>query len=194
MRRGLISVGLFLAFVVIFTLSRHAISANTTTTSTSTTTTTTAVTPTTSASTCQGSNFSGVFNQGSGAAGTIYASVTLTMTSGSPCTIDGWPLLTLQDKTGAVLALHEVTVPTSSASANFPDSRANRSPARVSLHVGSSTTFSLSYNDVQIGTTACVSASTIGVQFQTGASSVPVTPDYPLQPCGNGRLEVSPLY
>ncbi len=195
MRRGLISVGLFLAFVVIFTLSRHAISPTTTTTSTtSTSSTTTAVTSTTGSNTCQGSDFSGVFNQGTGAAGTIYASVTLTMKSGSPCAIEGWPLLTLQDQTGAVLGVNEVTVPSATTAATFPDSRANHAPTRLSMDVGASTTFSFFYNDVPIGTTACENATTIGVQFQKGGSSVPVTPAYAIQPCGNGRLVVSPLY
>ena len=195
MRRGLISVGLFLAFVVVFTLSRHATSPTTTTTSTtSTSTTTMSVTSTTTDSTCQGWHFSGVYNQGTGAAGTIYASITLTMNSGSPCTIEGWPLLTLQDQSGAVLGFNEVLVPSNAAAANFADPRANQAPTPLSMHVGSSVTFSLSYNDVPVGTTACESATTIGVQFRKGGSSVPVTPDYAIQPCDNGRLVVSPLY
>ncbi|HUV57466.1 MAG TPA: DUF4232 domain-containing protein [Acidimicrobiales bacterium] len=193
MRRGLISVALFAAFVVIFTLSRHTTTPTTTTTS-STTSTSAPITTTTSGTTCHGADFSGAFNQGQGAAGTIYASVTLTMKSGAPCTIDGWPVLTLQDKTGAVLPLTEVLAPSSTLSTNFPDSRANQAPAKFSVHQGSTATFSLYYNDVPVGNTACVNAVTISVQLQKGGSAIPVTPDYPIQPCDNGRIVVSPLY
>jgi hypothetical protein len=50
-----------------------------------------------------GGDFSGVYNEGEGAAGTISASVTLTKIDAGSCTLKGWPLLTLQDTTGAVL-------------------------------------------------------------------------------------------
>jgi len=194
-RRGLISVALFAAFVVIFTLSRHTTTpTTTTTTSSSPTTTSTPVTTTTSGTTCHGSDFSGAFIQGQGAAGTIYASVTLTMKTGAPCTIDGWPVLTLQDKTGAVLPLTEVLAPSSALATNFPDSRANQAPTKFSMHRGSTAAFSLYYNDVQVGNTACVNAVTISVQLQKGGSAIPVTPDYSIQPCDNGRIVVSPLY
>jgi hypothetical protein len=192
-RRGLISVAIFVAFVAIYTLSRHGTSPTTTTTSSSTTTTS-AVTTTTSATTCHGSDFTGVFNQGQGAAGTIYASMTLTMKTGTPCTINGWPLLTLQDRTGAVLALNEVLVPSSAQGIQFPDSRANKPPSKLSMQQGSSTTFSIGYNDVQVGTSACVNAVTISVQFQKSGSAIAVTPDYPIQPCNNGRVWASPFY
>ena len=116
MRRGLTSVAIFIAFVVILTLSRHVID------------------PHLEhhdderpgghhhdrrvyhddddgdgdAATCPGSAFAGVFNEGEGAAGTIYASVTLTKHSAGTCSIKGWPILTLQDKTGAVLPVNLV--------------------------------------------------------------------------------------
>jgi len=194
MRRGLISIALFVAFVAIYTLSRHSTSTPSTTSTTSSTTTSSLVTTTTSKTTCQGSDFSGAFNQGQGAAGTIYASVTLTMKSGAPCTIDGWPKLTLQDKTGAVLPLNEVLLPSSGQGISFPATQANQAPTLLHLQQGSTTTFSLGYNDVQVGNTACVNAVTISVQFQTNGSAIAVTPNYPIQPCDNGRVWVSPFY
>lgn len=196
MRRGLISVGLFIAFVAVYTLSRHATGPSTTstTTTTSSPTTTSSVTTTTSKTTCQGSDFSGVFNQGQGAAGTIYASITLTMKSAAPCTVNGWPQLTLQDKTGAVLALDEVRLPASGLGIVFPDTRANQPPTLLHLQQGSTTSFSLGYNDVQVGNSACVNAVTISVQFQKSGSAIAVTPNYPIQPCANGRVWVSPFY
>ena len=40
------------------------------------------------------------YNEGEGAAGTIYASVTLTKTTAGTCTLKGWPILTLSDRLG----------------------------------------------------------------------------------------------
>ncbi|NNN02144.1 MAG: DUF4232 domain-containing protein [Acidimicrobiaceae bacterium] len=197
MSRGLKAVAIFIAFAAIYTLSRHAISSTTTTTTSSTTSSTTtslATTTTTSKTTCLGSDFSGAFNQGQGAAGTIYASITLTKNSGAPCTVDGWPQLTLQDKTGGVLALNEVRLPGTSQGIQFSQTQANQPPTLLHLQQGSSTTFALGYNDVQVGNTSCVNAVTISVQFQAGASAVAVTPSYPIQPCDNGRVWVSPFF
>jgi hypothetical protein len=190
-RRGLISVAIFAAFVVIFTLSRH-----TTTSTTSTSPTTTASTATTTTSpdtTCSGADFKGVFNQGQGAAGTIYASVTLTMTTSGSCTVKGYPFLTLQDNKGAVLPLSQVNVGPSGP-VQFQDAAANESPTKLTLHRGSTTNFSLAYSDVPTGNTTCESATTISVQFTVAGTSVPVTPAYPLQPCNGGRVWVSPFY
>jgi hypothetical protein len=47
---------------------------------------------------------------------------------------------------------------------------------------------------VQVGTTACESAVTVSVQFVKGGASIPVTPQYAVQPCNNGQLWLSPFY
>jgi hypothetical protein len=89
--RALKSLAIFAAFVVIYTLSRHVIHSTTTTTTTTTTTaahsttTTTSTTPPASDA-CEGQNFSGLYNTGEGAAGTVYATVTLTNTGAHECT------------------------------------------------------------------------------------------------------------
>lgn len=199
MRRGLISVAIFIAFAAIFTLSHHDTTATTTTTSTTTTsvtTTTDANTTTTAAltSTCQGNGFSGVYNEGQGAAGTIYASVTLTKTTAGTCVETGWPILTLQDKTGALLPVHLVNVPSSSSAIQFSSAKANESPTHLTLHQGSVTDFSLAYSDVQTANTVCDSAVTVNVQFAPGGSAVPVTAPYAVEPCDNGRIWISPYY
>jgi len=113
-RRGITSAAIFVAFIVIITLSRHVIDQTSSTTTTVTTppvtTTSVAATTTTAASsatTCQGSAFSGLFNEGEGAAGTVYASVTLTKRSAGTCSIKGWPILTLQDK--SVQSCHSIS-------------------------------------------------------------------------------------
>jgi hypothetical protein len=200
-RRGLTSVAIFVAFIVIITLSRHVIDSNTTTTTTTTvvpvTTTTTATTTTTSnvsVTTCQGSAFTGLFNQGEGAAGTVYASVTLTKDTAGTCVIKGWPILTLQDKTGAVLPLNLVDENGTHNVIQFAATKANAPPGLLTVENGSSTTFSLAYSSVQTANTACDNAVTVSVQFASGGATVPVTPASPVQPCDSGKIWVSPFY
>jgi peptidoglycan DL-endopeptidase CwlO len=197
-RRGLISVAIFAAFVAIFTLSRHAIHSTTTTTTTTAkiATTTSSTTSTTLASAnCVASDFSGAYNEGEGAAGTVYASVTLTKTTAGTCTLQGWPILTLQNRLGGLLKSVGVDVPSSSSGFQFSTpAQANAAPTSVTLTSGGTTTFSLAYSDVQSGTTACESAVTISVQFVSGGATVPVTPTYPVQPCNSGQIWLSPFY
>lgn len=192
MSRALKTLGIFFAFVVIYTLSRHVTATSPTTSSTTpgTTTTASSTLPVTS---CQASGFSGVFNQGQGAAGTITASVTITKTSAATCTLKGWPILTLQDKSGALLT--SSTVDTSnSPPVQYPEAAANHAPTSLSLHHGSTTSFSLAYSDVPTGNEVCGSATTLTVQFAAGGSAINVTPAYPLQPCNHGKILVSPFY
>jgi len=193
-RRGLISVAIFVAFVAIFTLSRHAVSTTTTSTSSTTTTSSSTTTSSTPGNGCNGRDFTGTFNQGQGAAGTIYASVTLTKVSSGTCIEKGWPLLTLQDVHGATLVSTVVDVPSSTQGVQFANPKANRAPTTLLLTKGAATTFSLAYSDVPTGTTVCDSAVTLNVQFAASTTSVVVTPAYPLQPCDNGRVWISPFY
>ncbi len=201
MRRGLTSVAIFIAFVVILTLSRHVIdstSGTTTTTTVAPTTTTSVVTPTTTspatATTCQGNAFSGVFNEGEGAAGTVYASVTLTKHTPGSCAIKGWPILTLQDKDGAVLPLNAVDESGTNNVVQFLTAKANQPPSPLTIANGSVTNFSLAYSSVSTANTTCDNAVTISVQFSTGGATVPVTPAYSVQPCDNGKIWLSPFY
>jgi hypothetical protein len=201
-RRGLTSLAIFLAFVVIITVSRHVIDSPSTTTTThvppvTTTTSVAATTSTTSgvaATTCQGSAFTGVFNEGEGAAGTIYASVTLTKHTPGSCAVKGWPILTLQDKTGAVLPLSLVDESGSANAIQFPAAKANGAPSLLTMTNGSVTNFSLAYSSVSTANTVCDNAVTVSVQFANGGASVPVTPAYPVQPCDNGKIWISPFY
>ena len=199
MRRGLISVGLFIAFVAILALSRHVVDSNntatTTTTAAKTTTTTVPATTTTVASdACVANDFSGAYNEGEGAAGTIYASITVTKTTAGSCTLKGWPILTLQNRLGGVLPMTAVDVPTASSGFQFLASQANAAPTSLTIQQSGSTTFSLGYSDVPVGTTACESAVTVSVQFVKGGASIPVTPQYAVQPCDDGQLWLSPFY
>jgi hypothetical protein len=199
-RRGFISVAIFVAFAAIITLSRHHTpSVTTTTTIESVTTTTTTPTGTTTTSTlaeaiCQGSSFNGVYDEGEGAAGTVYASVTLTKTSPGTCAETGWPILTLQDKAGALLPVTLVNVPSAGNTLQFSAPKANRAPTQLLLHQGSVTNFSMAYSSVATANTACDNALTLNIQFAAGGSAVPVTAPYAVQPCDNGKIWVSPFY
>jgi hypothetical protein len=195
-RRVLIMLAIFIAFVAIYALSRHSTAPTTTTTTTiakaaGTTTTTT----TTVGTSCQASDFSGVYNEGEGAAGTIYASVTLTKSTAGSCTLKGWPVLTLLDRLGGLLKSTPVDVPSSASSGfQFLTAPANAAPKTLTLNQGGTANFALAYSDVQVGTTACESAVTISVQFATGGASIAVTPQYAVQPCNNGQIWLSPFY
>jgi len=199
-RRGLISVAIFIAFAAIFTLSRHHTPSTTTTTTAVQVTTTTGPSSTSTTSStlaqtaCQGSGFSGVYNEGEGAAGTVYASVTLTKTSPGTCSENGWPILTLQDKSGALLPVNLVDVPSAGNTLQFSAAKANRAPTTLLLHQGSVTNFSLAYSSVTTANTTCDNALTLNIQFAAGGSSVPVTAPYAVQPCDNGKIWVSPYY
>jgi Domain of unknown function (DUF4232) len=195
-RRALKTLAIFFAFVAIFTLSRHLATTSTTTTTTSpATSTTTSTTAVAGATTCKGSDFRGAFNQGQGAAGTITAAVTLTKTTPGSCTIKGWPLLTLQDRLGALLTSSTVDLPSSQSPIRFSDSRANRAPSLVRVTSGATATFSLAYSDVPTGNeTTCPAAQTVSVAFTRNGSTVAVTPQYPPAPCDNGLVWVSPFY
>jgi hypothetical protein len=200
-RRGLVSVAIFFAFVAIFTLSRHHTTTTTTTTTTtvvhSVTTTSSSGSTTTSTlaeAACQGSGFNGVYNEGEGAAGTVYASVTLTKTSPGTCAETGWPIVTLQDKSGALLPVNLVNVPSAGNTLQFSTAKANRAPTQVILHQGSVTNFSLAYSSVETANTACDNALTLNIQFAANGSAVPVTAPYAVQPCDNGKIWISPFY
>jgi hypothetical protein len=196
--RALKSLGIFAAFVVIFAISRHAIDPTTTTTTTSSTTTSISTTTTTAAtaigSTCKGSDFSGDFIEGQGAAGTVTASVNLAKITPGSCTLKGWPILTLQDTDGALLASTIIDESPSNAPIQFPSAQANQDPRLLTLSMHSTISFSLAYSDVPTSTAVCPTARTISVQIAKGESAATVTPGFPIQPCNRGTIWVSPFY
>lgn len=194
MSRAFKSLLIFFAFVAIYTLSRHAIGTSSPTTSTTTTVVSASTTTTATATACQGSDFSGVYNEGEGAAGTVTASVTLTKSTPGTCTVDGWPILTLLDRTGATVTSSSDDTSTNPV-VQFPVPQANEAPTVVTVKDGANVSFFLAYSDVPVDNeTTCPSVTTIEVQFAKGGSATPVTPQYPPQPCDGGRLYVSPLY
>jgi hypothetical protein len=148
-----------------------------------------------------GQNFSGLYNTGEGAAGTVYATVTLTNTGTTSCTLHGWPILTLQDRLGAVLTSTLVDVPSTSNSFQFLagsasglTDKANNAPTTLTLGKNATATFALAYSDVPVGTAACEDAVSVFVQFAKNGTPVSLTPSEPVQPCGNGEIWLSPFY
>ncbi|MGH3732887.1 MAG: DUF4232 domain-containing protein [Acidimicrobiales bacterium] len=204
MRRTLTLLAIFIAFVAIYTLSRHIVHSTTTTTTTTTTSaahSTTTTTTTTTSATCLGQNFTGTYNTGQGAAGTVYATVTLTNTGAVSCTVRGWPILTLQDKLGAVLSISPVEVPSSgngfqflSGAAPQLTSQANKAPTTLTLATNDTTTFALAYSDVPVGTQACDNATSVDVQFAKDGTPVSMIPSEPVQPCNASEIWLSPFY
>ena len=209
MNRAVKTLLIFAAFAVIVTLGRHALHSNSTATTTTTTvvapvvTTTTMATPTTTTTIatttgtdCVASGFRGTYVQGQGSLGTVYDSVTLTKTSSGACTLQGWPLVTLADRHGAVVATTNVNVTgsTSSSPITFPTPPANAAPATLRLTTGTTVAFDLAYSDVPIGNETCPSAYTLRVQLGAGGGVIPVSAQYPLQPCGQFTLWLSPFY
>ena len=194
MRRGLISLAIFIAFVAIYTLGRHGFGTSTTTTTTTTTSTTVVTTTTLASTACKANDFTGAYNEGQGAAGTIEASMTLTKSTAGSCTLKGWPLMTLQDRLGAVLASNLIDVPSASNSRQFTVVKANAAPKMLTLNQNATTNFSLAYSDVPTGATACESAVTLSIQFVASGPAINVTPPYPVQPCNSGQIWVSPFY
>lgn len=194
MSRGVKSLAIFFGFVVIYLISRHVINATSATTTTISTTTTTITSTTFASHICSASDFTGVYNEGGGAAGTVYATVTLLKSTAGSCTIKGWPLLTLQDKLGAVLPATLVDVPSQGTGFQFLSSQANAAPSTVTLTQNEATIFALAYSDVPTGTAVCESAVTLSVQFATQGAAISVTPTYPVQPCNGGQIWLSPFY
>jgi hypothetical protein len=163
----------------------------TTASSTSTTSTTTtqpsSTTTVASLTTCRGSQFTGVNVGSEGAAGTGYDIMTLTKVSGNSCVVDGYPIVTLLNSTGAIKRF------TLNDSTNFPTVPANAAPVAHNVVVGQKIDIQLRYSDIGAGTEACASVSKVSVQFVAGDTAVPVNFAYPISPCGN-VVDVSGFY
>jgi Protein of unknown function (DUF4232) len=163
------------------------------TTASSTTTTTTAATTTSSSaattSTCLPGQLSGSTGQGNGAAGTIETTVTLTNTSSSVCTLKGYPGMQLLSATGASLPTNVVR----GGGQGFLAAAANQPPALVTLAPNQTASFSLSYEDVPVGTeTSCPTSAKAEITppNDTGFLVIAFTADA----CGGGTIHVSPVY
>jgi Domain of unknown function (DUF4232) len=193
--RTLKGLALFFVVAIVYTVTHYAIDRHSPTTTTTTSSTTTSSTTTTTAATtsCSATDFAGRFNQGQGAAGTIYASVTITKSTPGTCTLRGWPRLTLLDAQGGLITTTTDDVPNATQSDVFlTPPQANHPPTTLTVADNGSATFALAYSDVSVGS-SCPSAQTISVQLPGGSAEVAVTASPAVQAC-NGTLTVSPFY
>ncbi len=181
-------------------------STTTTTTSRSTTTTTAAGTTTTAATTtsttggstttstaagvatCQPAQLRVVPQQGTGAAGTITMTVSLTNVSSTTCTLQGYPGMQLLAASGASLPTNVVR-----GGVQFPTAAANQSPSLVTLAPQQAATFSLSYEDVPVGNeTTCPTSAKAEITPPNDVAHAVVT--LAISPCNGGTVHVSPVY
>jgi hypothetical protein len=171
-------------------------SSTSTSSSTSTTASTTSSSPRSSTSTteamvaktCLPNQLHIVPQRGNGAAGTIYETVTLTNTSSTTCTLHGYPGLQLLSAQGSSLPTNVVRGGT-----QFPAAAANQSPSLVTLAPQQVATFSLSYEDVPVGTeTSCPTSAKVEITPPNDVGHAVVT--LAISPCSGGMVHVSPVY
>lgn len=206
MKRSLVALGLFLVFAGVVAIGFHHHDSSTTTTTTTTSSTTTSTSTSTTTSTiaqaiiCTSVDLTGAYVPGQGAAGTVYALVTLTNTSSEPCTVDGWPSLTIYNGAN-VLVPSTVTESSSFFNAAGVDT-VPAAPSLLTIEPGSMAQFNLSYSDVPVGSqSSCPSVTTIKVALLghnvvvQGEVVVTANSPGPISPCGvPAQLTVSPIY
>ncbi len=192
MSRGLKSIGIFLAVVLIFSLSHHKIGTSGTTTTSSNPNSTT----TTYASTCAPSDLTATFISGQGAGGTIYGQWAIAKNSGANCVLYGYAIATYQDSLGAVLPIHVTHTPLDHV-AWFADAAANKAPQLVPMHVGSVAHIDFSYTDVPIGNSACPTVAVVSLQLHSGGTTFSMntstTSGSLFAPCA-GKTLMSPFF
>ena len=131
----------------------------------------------------------GLTRPGAGAAGTITGVVTVTNTSASSCTVDGYPTVALFSGSGAPLTVTMVNglSVTLSTAANAP-------PSSVVVAPSSSAQFAYQFSDVPVGSeTSCPTSESASVTMP-GATTASPTFQLAIAPCGNGTIHVSPVY
>ena len=190
MSRGLKSLAIFFAVVVIFSLSHHTLGPIGTTTTTSLPETTT----TTYTSTCVPGDLKAVDMGGQGAAGTVYGQIGITKNSGASCVLYGYALVTYQDGYGTVLPIHISHSPVDHL-AFFADSSANKLPTMVRMSIGSVAKIDYSYSDVSTSSSGCVTVTQVSLQLRMGATTIPVKlrTTGTFAPCG-GKTLISPYF
>jgi hypothetical protein len=173
------------------TTTTAANGSTTTTVATGSTTTTGGGTTTSTAagvSTCQPAQLRIAPQQGTGAAGTITMTVSLTNVSSTTCTLQGYPGMQLLAASGSSLPTQVVRGGT-----QFPAAAANQSPALVTLAPQQVATFSLAYEDVPVGNeTTCPTSAKAEITPPNDVGHGVVT--LAISPCNGGTVHVSPVY
>jgi hypothetical protein len=173
---------------------KHSTTTTTThraTTSSSSTTSSTSGASTTSstaaASPC--GHISAAAGQSQGAAGTITGVVTVTNTATTPCTVDGYPTMTLYSGSGAPLTVTMVNGLTVSVT---PQSSAP--PTSVTIAPSSTAQFAYQFSDVPVGGQTSCPTSEKATTTMPGAMASSGYFALAISPCNNGTIRVSPVY
>jgi len=123
----------------------------------------------------------------------VYATVTLTNTGTTSCTLHGWPILTLQDKLGAVLTSALVDVPRPETVFSFWRVPRRVSPAKPTTRHDADPRKER-HRDLRPGVLGRAGGhrgvrkcDIVFVQFAKNGTPVSLTPSEPVQPCSNGR-------
>jgi hypothetical protein len=174
--------------------SKSANSTSTTTTaahhaSGSTTSTTAAPASSTSTSAAVTScSIKAASGQGEGAAGTITGTIIVTNVGTTPCTVNGYPTMSLSSGSGAPLTVTMVNGLTVSISPP-----ANAGPSSVTIAANGTAQFAYQYSDVPSGAeTSCPSSEVASVTLPGGGTSPGFA--FTASPCDNGTIHVSPVY
>ncbi len=165
----------------------HSSGSGNTTTTSSTTTTPTTTTGRAVPARCTASQVTAAFTQLGASAGTVYASFTLTNSSGSTCSLNGYAALEFYDASGSLLATELVHNGTSAVTRFMP--------VPVTLEPSASASFNVAYSDVSASQGSCSASSYVAIALPGGTFHYPtlLTLSESLAPC-SGRLNVSALY
>jgi hypothetical protein len=166
------------------TTHRATTSSSSTTSSTSGASTTSS---TAAASPC--GHISAAAGQSQGAAGTITGVVTVTNTATTPCTVDGYPTMTLYSGSGAPLTVTMVNGLTVSVT---PQSSAP--PTSVTIAPSSTAQFAYQFSDVPVGGQTSCPTSEKATTTMPGAMASSGYFALAISPCNNGTIRVSPVY
>lgn len=166
---------------------------STTTTSggTTSTSTTSAASTTTGAAlaTCLATQLSLQPHQGGGAAGTISLTVSMTNTSSTTCTLEGYPGMQLLSAQGTPIP----TTVVRGGLAGDLSAEGAKPPSLVTLSPGQVATFALQYEDVPVGNeTTCPTSAK--AEITPPNDTAPAVVALVVSPCNGGTVHVSPVY
>ena len=124
-----------------------------------------------------------------GAAGTITGTVTVTNTSATSCTVDGYPTMALYSGSGAPL-----TVTMKNGLAVNISPQANAPPSSVTIAPSATAQFTYQYSDVPYGAETSCPMSEQATTTMPGATTSSAFFALAIGPCHNGTIMVSPVY
>ncbi len=164
-------------------------SASTTTSSNGSTSTGGPTTTVAGVATCKPGQLTITAGMGNGAAGTISATVAMVNMGPGTCTMKGYPGMQLLDSAGNSLPTNVIR----GGGSDFLNAAAGQPPSLVTLGAGQQASYSLSYEDVPVGTeTSCPTSAKAEVTPPNDTAFAVIA--FQASPCGGGTIHVSPVY